>query len=199
MRLFVILLAASVLNFTAGRLANGYTLLNAKRVTKDIYLENPDADGWFTVVDEAIPKYRIEFSKNGNVVNWGHENVQPKDVLYFPHGCFRVNVANPTTLSLSRIEDPDGYPKASKLIPKRIIWIGGWHRFGNHSMHVRFDSGRSKLTVSVFNKRMKVGDWNVREGDAVGATGYCISRVVHPDEKTQRIGWVELNAIKPKR
>jgi hypothetical protein len=95
MRLTVLILAAIVLSFAAGTLANEYELLNAKRITKDIYLENPSASGWFTVVDEATPEYRIEFSTNGDAINWGHENVQPNDILFFPNGYFRVDVANP--------------------------------------------------------------------------------------------------------
>ena len=89
------------------------------------------------------------------------------------------------------------FPSPSKLIPNRILWIGGWHRFGNYSMHARFDADRSKLIVFVFNKREKVGDWNVRAGNAVGATGFRVTRLVHPDKDTQRIGWVELNSDKP--
>jgi hypothetical protein len=197
MRLTAIILAASVLTFTVGTCTNAYELLNAKRITKDIYLDNPDADGWFTVVDDATPEYRIEFSTNGDVINWGHENVQPNDILFFPNGYFRVNVANPITLFVSRVEVPDDFPKPIKLIPKRIVWIGGWHRFGNYSMHARLDAGKSTPTVSVFKEREKVGAWDVRDGDAVGATGFRITRIVLPDEETRRIGWLELNSHKP--
>ena len=201
MRLILIILAAGVLSFAAGTLANAYVLLNAKRITKDIYLENPDADGWFTVVDTAIPTYRIEFSKNGDVINWGHEAVQPNDVLLFPNGYRRVDVAKPITLSFSRVDAPGHFPKPSGKIPSRIVWIGGWHRFGNYSMHARFDADRSNLTVSVFNKREKIRDWNVRDGDAltVGATSFLVTRIVQPDKETQRIGWVELNTHKPEQ
>ena len=64
-------------------------------------------------------------------------------------------------------------------------------------MHARFDADRSKLIVFVFNKREKVGDWNVRAANAVGATGFRVTRLVHPNKDTQRIGWVELNSDKP--
>jgi hypothetical protein len=133
------------------------------------------------------------------VINWGHEKVQPNDILFFPNGYFRVNVADPIKLSLARVEVPDDFPKPSKLIPKRIVWIGGWHRFGNYSMRARLDGDKSTLTVSVFKEREKVGAWDVRNGDAVGATGFRITRIVHPDEETHRIGWLELNPRKPEQ
>jgi hypothetical protein len=82
---------------------------------------------------------------------------------------------------------PDDFPKPSKLIPKRIVWIGGWHRFENYSIHARLGADKSTLTVSVFKERVKVGVWNVRDGDTVGATRLRITRIVHPDEETHRI------------
>ena len=61
-------------------------------------------------------------------------------------------------------------------------------------MHAQLDADNSKLTISLFKNREKVGAWIVREGDAVGATGFRVSRIVRPDKEHHRIGWLELSS-----